>query len=377
MRSLGALALLACATTGCSGDDETTKSSGPDPNERNGCETSVSLLVAPEDAAERGPWPVGSRVVTVAHLSAEVWYPAELGSESGLEPKRYDVREWLPPAERDKIPDSDNPWQDSTTFADLPLDQVHGPYPALVFVHGTAGWRTQSLALLEHWASRGFIVLAADHPGLYLGDLLALQTQRDLEGDLAALLNAITTTPSGLEFLAGRIDTTRLGMVGHSAGGGAIAAQGSTSGVRVLIPLAAGGTMAGSSLESTLVMGGRADGVVDYGEQVAGYDASPPRKRLVGIEKAGHLFPTDLCHLHNAAGEDLVEIAQKYQIQNAQFASLLFDCPSDEPSAETNRAITSFATATVLEETLLCDDRASFDGMTTRYPEVTELREQL
>ena len=44
--------------------------------------------------------------------------------------------------------------------------------PPVVFVHGTAGFRSQSLEIVTHWASRGFVVIAADHPGLYLGDLI-------------------------------------------------------------------------------------------------------------------------------------------------------------------------------------------------------------
>ena len=45
-------------------------------------------------------------------------------------------------------------------------------FPVIVFVHGTAGWRSQSLSLVSHWASRGFVVVAADYPGICLHDLL-------------------------------------------------------------------------------------------------------------------------------------------------------------------------------------------------------------
>jgi hypothetical protein len=376
-RRTGLVLLSACLwTLGCSDDAERSAEPSNLP-ERAGCEPSVQLLEPPEDASARGPWPVGSRVVDIDGLPAEVWYPAQIGSARGRAPKRYDVRDWLPESERDKIPDSDNPWQESNVFADLPLDKGHGPYPVIVFVHGTAGWRTQSLALLEHWASRGFLVVAADHPGLFLGDMLALKLARDLQGDLAKLTSAIATTSAGLEFLAGRVDATRLAMVGHSAGGNAISVQGGGPGVRVLIPLAAGGVQPGASLESTLVMGGQADSVVAYTKQIEGYDASPAEKRLVGIERAGHLFPTDLCHLKNASGEDLITVAQKYQVQSSELASALFDCPSDEPSAERNRAIVGFSTATVLEATLLCDARLGFDGIGSIFPEVTDFREQL
>ena len=85
----------------------------------------------------------------------------------------YDLREHLPKSEQGKISDSKNPWQACSCYRDLPIDEGHGPYPVLVFVHGTAGFRTQSLSQLTHLASRGFVVLAADHPGLMLADILA------------------------------------------------------------------------------------------------------------------------------------------------------------------------------------------------------------
>jgi hypothetical protein len=369
---LAILMALSCSACGSESDDETGTGGQP---EREGCDPATKLLENPDEPALAGAWPVGARVVDIQGLTAEVWYPAKPGSESGIATIRYDVREWLPESEKTKIPDADNPWQESVSHADLPLDEKHGPYPVIVFVHGTAGWRTQSLAHLEHWASRGFVVVAADHPGLYLGDILAFDTQRDLAGDLAKLVSAITSGSSGLDVFAGHLDPTRLGMVGHSAGGGAVESQGNTPGVRVIIPLAAGGVTDGSSLESVLIMGGKADAVAAYSNQESGYASSPTPKRLVGIDKAGHLFPTDLCHLANDKGENLVQIAQTYQIQNAQFASLLFDCPADEPSAERNRDIVNFATSSVLEPTLQCTPTSLLSEIGTRYPEVTTFEE--
>src|SRR5690606_28553268 len=115
-------------------------------------------------------------------------------------------------------------------------------------VHGTAGFRSQSLELVEHWASRGFVVLAADHPGLWLKDLLgsvcgAPMVPQDLGGDLGRMVAAVQAPAGELEFLAGHVDAGRIGMAGHSAGGNAIAGSGSVA--QVLIPMAAGGVKAG------------------------------------------------------------------------------------------------------------------------------------
>ena len=57
----------------------------------------------------------------------------------------------------------------------------------IIFAHGTAGFRHQSLAQMTHWASHGFVVAAVDHPGLKLGDLLAFSFDQDLTADLNTL----------------------------------------------------------------------------------------------------------------------------------------------------------------------------------------------
>ncbi|MCC6213588.1 MAG: hypothetical protein IT376_01880 [Polyangiaceae bacterium] len=339
-----------------------------------------SMLQSPEDPAARGPWPVGSRLIDVGGLTAEVWYPATPGSEAGKAEVRYDPREWLPASEQSKIPDADNPYFSCDgCYRDLPLDTAHGPYPVVIFVHGTGAFRAQSIEPVVHWASRGFVVLAADHPGLYLGDLLSFQLQQNLSGDIIQLFGGLNPPAGDLAFLAGRLDLAHMGMSGHSAGGGAIANQGSRPGVLVLMPLAARGVAAGSSLVSTLVMGGMSDGVAQYSGQVSGYDSSPTKKRLVGITDAGHLAFSNLCEYKNSQGKDFVEVAQQYQIQNANLASFLWDgCdPTDTPEAESMN-IVRFATTAVLEETLLCYDRAAaLAGIEARYPLVGEYREAL
>ena len=51
--------------------------------------------------------------------------------------------------------------------SDIPADIDDGPYPLLVFIHGTGGFRYNSLMNMVHLASRGFVVIAADHPGAW------------------------------------------------------------------------------------------------------------------------------------------------------------------------------------------------------------------
>lgn len=117
----------------------------------------------------------------------------------------------------------------------------------VVFVHGTAAFRHQSLHQTVHWASRGFVVVAADHHGLKLGDILAPFTNnrddrpersRDLEADLDAIFAALTEPSGELAFLSGRVDTERMAVAGHSAGGNAAAEAAGREGVQLVIPMA-------------------------------------------------------------------------------------------------------------------------------------------
>lgn len=357
-----------------------SESTGPgDTAGAPGCE-GVSLLDNPVDPAQPGPWPVGARTVEVAGLTAEVWYPAELGSESGQDTVVYDIRESLPEGEAELISDEDNPWQPCECWRDLPIDAEHGPYPAVFFIHGTAGFRTQSLPQMTHWASRGFVVIAIDHPGLWLADLLGSvcggpNVPQDLGGDVRALMSAARAETPGLEGIAEHVDPARLAVAGHSAGANATAQFGSDA--QVLIPMAGGGVDPGTAVVSTLVMGALDDSVVPYTQQVGGYASSPAPKRLVGIENQGHLAFSGLCSLQNAAGEDLLEIASAAGVCGANLAGVLFQCDDTFLPDPDTWEIVNFATSAVLEEALHCaDTNAVLLEIQTRYPAVAEFQHE-
>lgn len=370
------------------GDDAASSGAGaggagaggaPGPAEVEGCD-GAKLFENPADTSEPGPWPVGAKSGVIDGLNVEVWYPARRGSEIDVAKKRYDLRDWIPETERAKIPDESAPVQTCDCAADLPIDEKHGPYPVILFVHGTAGFRAQSLEITTHWAGRGFVVIAADHPGLYLKDLIAplcggMSPMRDLEGDLAKLTAALSAPSGDLAFLAGRIDPSRIGMSGHSAGGGAIQAQGNVA--HVLVPMAAGGVEAGSALESTLVLGALDDTVVDYMETKTSFEMGPTPRRLVGLSPAGHLTFSSLCAIQNAAGEDVVTIGDKYMVCGLEFAEALFDCSDTYLPHETGWAITNEASSAAFEEVLHCkpERAAVFAGLQAKYPGVAEVIE--
>jgi hypothetical protein len=335
------------------------------------CGDSV-LYERSSDPGELGPWPVGARTVDVAGLKGEIWYPALVGSEVGQESEVYDIRLQLAPEEGAKITDENNPWHHCDCYRDLPLDEARGPYPVIVFVHGTAAFRHQSLSLMTHWASRGFVVAALDHPGLKLGDMLSFNMNQNLSGDIEELFAALDAQAGDLAFLAGRIDMERVGAAGHSAGGQAVSALGDRA--SVIIAMAAGGARPGSKLVSTLVLGGMDDGIASFSRVRDGYGSSPGEKRLVGIANAGHLVFSDLCAL-GAEDGGLLEIAQDAGVSNASFASFLWDgCDEGQIDPVLGNAITAHVTTAVLESELQCRGDIAPDvyGFQARYPEVVE-----
>jgi predicted dienelactone hydrolase len=365
----GLLGLLGWMAAGC-GDG-----SAAPPCKASGCD-GARLCAVPADPAEPGPWPVGARQLRIDGLTTEVWYPAAFGSERKAERVVYDVRQVLPPEEVDKIPDADNPYQSCDCYRDLPPDLKRGPYPVVIFIHGTAGYRMQSLSQMVHWASRGFVVLAADHPGLFLADMLLLELESDLPGDVRSLVAALDQPDGPLGFLAGALDSSRIALSGHSAGGMAAGEMTGLDGVRVVIPMAAEGVEPGPDLQAVLIMGGLADEAVPFERQQAGYEASPAPKHLVGIAGAGHLVFSELCALTNDAGQDVVTIAVEHGVTNAELAGQLFDCAVQTIDDEEGWRIVNAYTAALLEQQLhCCADRAAvLAGLAERFAAVTSYR---
>jgi pimeloyl-ACP methyl ester carboxylesterase len=263
-----------------------------------GCGNS-KLLPLPDDFTKRGPWPVGEKTVKVGRLNTvEVMYPAKPGSEQGKQVLKFDLRTFLPMGEQSKVSDAEATIIDQQTYADLPLDDEHGPYPVVIFVHGTASFRVGSFTTQALWASRGFVVVAADHPGLYLGDYLGsscgnIVPTEDLSADVDAEITALTTPTGDLAFLASHIDMQRLALAGHSAGAYAVAQYSTKPGVQMVIPLSGTRAVARSStLKSVLYVSGIDDTVLPYspgrtgvgtilypGNGTDAYTASPPACR--------------------------------------------------------------------------------------------------
>jgi hypothetical protein len=376
------------------------------PNPGYGCGS--SLLPVPADPGVRGPWKVGVRTVTVGRLTVEVTYPAKPGTEAGKSIATYDVRNWLPGTEAMKIPDADVPAVTAIggdIYRDLPIDDAHGPYPVIISIHGTASFRVANGTLLTQWASRGFVVLSADYPGLGLHDMLAstidcrLPTNgsQDVPTDVNTQLSALMSPSGDLGFLAGHIDVTRLGLTGHSQGACDVAGFATDPNVQVVVPMAGSVAVKSSStLKGLLFIAGIDDKVIGYNtplgsignvvcvsqgmlaqSDTGAYQASPGspavRKRLVGITGGGHLVPTDLCQT-NAQGRNAIQVAQMAGVCGVNDAVIiglpaLFDCGTID--WKTGLYDVGYASTAAFEEVLMCRDHtAEFANLKTALPTV-------
>ena len=77
---------------------------------------------------------------------------------------------WYPAANPDDLEESVTYQEqlvvvEGHALRDAPPAADTAPFPLIVFSHGSGGTRFQSIYLMEHLASHGFVVMAVDHPG--------------------------------------------------------------------------------------------------------------------------------------------------------------------------------------------------------------------
>jgi predicted dienelactone hydrolase len=169
--------------------------------------------------AVHGPYWVGTREFTIPDkdgkrpLPLTVWYPA-LNPKGVAESITYSGQ--YPPVAPD-IPFNGH------ALLDAQLDAQHGPYPLVLFSHGSTGSRYSSLYLVEHLASYGFVVMSADHTG----DTVAnsndkgafLQSHATRPRDISREIDFAEVLTAAGGDLDGMIDMKHVAVTGHSSGG--------------------------------------------------------------------------------------------------------------------------------------------------------------
>ena len=242
------------------------------------------------DVRVRAPFQAGVRTITmtkqsVVHpeqqrvLNTVVWYPTTPGAG---------------PVN-----------QNQGGVIDAPVDASGGPYPVLLFSHGSCGYPLQSTFLLPLIASRGYVVIAPPHPGNTLFEYpncgsptAQVESAQERPQDVIFALDEMlaANADSGSDFF-GVLDPSRIGMSGHSFGGFTtflVVAQDSRFKVAVPMAPATPGSTASFDVPS-LMMLGNIDSVVNNPTARQAYTNSASPKYKVEIEHAGHFAFSNLC----------------------------------------------------------------------------------
>ena len=171
----------------------------------------------PLETLPPGPYDVGITTITIngdseRPLTVDVWFP--LDDAAGATAHEYTLIPGLVDV------------SDLAVDAEPTAMSADGPFPLVVYSHGSGGLRYIASDYTETIASYGYIVASADHTGnTALDDLLctrttgpvnALNRVNDVEAVIDAMLDPQSTETAGL---VANVDAEKIAVTGHSVGG--------------------------------------------------------------------------------------------------------------------------------------------------------------
>ena len=223
-----------------------------------------TLLPVPRIPTPSGPYKIGTRTFEMVDESRQEIYSGK------DEPRRYMIQVWYPA--NVKPTDERAPWMENAkifapaiaTYIELPsffLDHLalvklpaykdaevataENPFPVILFSHGWNGFNAQNAGQALELASRGYVVVGVQHtygavitvfpdgttapnnPNALPQDAhdpnyeeVARVLVDQWAGDLADTLDFLFSDDTSNPFM-GRLDANRIGVYGHSTGGGA------------------------------------------------------------------------------------------------------------------------------------------------------------
>jgi acetyl esterase/lipase len=327
-----------------------------DPADDAGTPATPEPIVLPDDPAENAA-PVGVQTLDAGGQTAEVWYPAT-DAYVGVPTERADFAQFVPAAVTELIGEIPFPEVDGGAVRDADARVPEGDgYPIVMFSHGLGAMRIQSVDYATHLASRGYVVVAVDHPGRRFADLIPCLFTPALDGCDLSGFGATDPAVEDIGLLADwivdgglsafQVDVARLALSGHSAGGYTTVTVGSED-----ERIAASFVMAAPGVPTRgerVVLGGTCDGVILPSD----VRAAGPSGEVVMIEGAGHLAFSDMCEL------ELLELAETLLAPREDVSDTFLDtftdlasdgCPERSPDADAcdDAAYLALATSDVI-----------------------------
>jgi predicted dienelactone hydrolase len=257
------------------------------------------------DPAERGPYNVGLTKMTF-----------ERPANADGSPRKLETWIWYPAA---------GAATDPTPAADAAPADNGGPFPVVIFSHGSGGQPNFYKYVTEHLASWGFIVAAPPHPGNTSADCFPCSgasitaSARERPTDVTFVLDQVLALKDDPSQPLGKvIDPAHTAVAGHSFGGwtSVFAAPGSKFNAVIAMAPGLPETLLGRAPNITapiLILGGDKDELVPPGSVRKLFDALPKTiaRTYVSFPEGHHLTFSDRClgctaALSEARGHDLV-----------------------------------------------------------------------
>ncbi len=287
----------------------------------------------PFDPTEWGPYQIGNRTYVFVDedrpdyasrgprtLLTEVWYPADASAKNlPRDTVSNFLGRWYPSIRR--IGELILPEEEVENFAaetrsarDAPIHKG-GPYPLIILSHGNAAIRFAYMTIAEFLASHGYIVVSPDHIGnavfvtlpdrisIYNPVLMPFSAISRVE-DMWFLIDKFTelNDDDPGNYFTDMVDLDRIGIVGHSFGGGTGGAEATIDHrVKAVVSMACYMVpiFPGNYNAAVMFMIGDEDRTLgDANPWIKlEYNLFPDPKHLMEIHDAGHYTFSDACNL--------------------------------------------------------------------------------